>query len=218
MKKKMAAVLLFSLITAASLFGRPPLLTLTGDPYRLSFTSVMRNDPGVIRQILEQPEAAPFQRAILNINLILISDDLGSLDAAVEALDQVPEAERGTALYRIYRGMAEAFLARRRTIFGLKNLRNTESLMTSIPQEYDDWYIRLLRGISYYSLGQGLPGIGPMKEPKEKALTMGKRDLLYVLEEHGRNPIANFIPDDYDWDAMPVPDDAAEFALEVLLR
>ena len=185
------------------------------EPYKLSFATIMENDQDLVKALIDSGiKWSPIQRAVLDINLILLSDKLSTLNSAVDNLDKAAEVD--SMLYKVYRGMSEAFLARKRTVFGVKNLQNAEMYFTSIPEDYDDWYIRLLRGMSFYGLGMGLPGVGPMKEPKELALTMGENDLNYVLKQHQNNSVASFSPENYDWSGLPVPDDAADFAAAAL--
>ncbi|MBN2051259.1 MAG: hypothetical protein JW760_12475 [Spirochaetales bacterium] len=218
MKKKLLAVIIFvSAVSGMACPESPGTLSAATDPYRLSLITLMKADTALIEDLLSRgKDGPPFQLGILNINLILLTDKLSSLDEGVAHLEKVRGADKETPLYRVYLGMAEAFTARRRTVFGLKNLQNTETLMTGIPADYPDWHIRLLRGMSYYRLGTGLPGIGPMKETKEKALSLGEGDLLYVLEQHRENPVGVFLLETYDWETLPVPDAAAAFAREVL--
>lgn len=185
------------------------------EPYKLSFATIMENDQELVNALIDSDiKWSPMQRAVLDINLILLTDKLSTLNSAVDNLDKTTETD--SMLYKVYRGMSEAFLARKRTVFGVKNLQNAEMYFTGIPEDYDDWYIRLLRGMSFYGLGRGLPGIGPMKEPKELALAVGESDLNYVLEQHRKNPVAVFSFESYDWSELPVPDDAADFAAAAL--
>lgn len=193
------------------------------EPYRLYFATIMENDAELVKELIDSDiKWSPMQAAVLDINLILLTDKLSSLNSAVDNLDR---AEKGISktgndadlnLYQVYRGISEAFLARKRTVFGVKNLQNAELFFTEVPEDYDDWYIRLLRGMSFYGLGRGLPGVDPMKEPKELALSMGERDLNYVLQQHRINRADSFAAEDYDWSGLPVPDDAAGFAAAAL--
>ena len=215
--KKFLFLLIFCSVLTAVYSEVPAGLDSAADSYRLAFTTLMENDPAMVKELLGSDESwNPFQQAVLEINLILLTDKLSTLNSAVDNLDKISAGEKESMLYKIYRGMSEAFLARKKTVFGLPHLENTETYMTSIPEDYDDWFIRLLRGMSYYNLGRGLPGIGPMKEPKAKALSLGESDLRYVLEKHRLDSVDDFSFGAYDWSAFPVPDDAAAFAEEAL--
>ena len=202
------------------------------EPYKLSFITLLDDDPSLVRRLIDSDiQWSPMQRAVLDINLILRIDELDSLSSAVENLEKAADNVEligkaqlagnasiapNLALYNIYRGMSEAFLARKKTIFGMPHLNKAEELFTAVPADYPDWYIRLLRGMSFYSVGRGLPDIRPLKELKQTALRIGESDLNYVLKKHRSDSIPVFRADDYDWSERPVPDSAAAFAAEAL--
>ena len=213
-KKKLTVIIILTL-TAAGLYARE---TGKSDYYKLSFSTLITNEKAPVESMIEKTAADDyFSLGILYTNLIIISDRMSSLDDAVENLAAAEAEFTGDPLFSIYKGITEAFLARRLTIFGVENLKNTERFMTSVPVDHPDWYIRLLRGISYYRLGQGLPGIWPIKEYKDKASEVGKEDLMYVLQQHDRSSVHDFRAADYDWELMPVPDIAADLALDLIL-
>jgi hypothetical protein len=216
--KKILLIFILFIYAEASLFAASPEKYGSDvDPYRLAFATLMENDSEMIDKLIDsEADWSPFQKAILGINRILITDKLSGLKVAVKNLDLVASGNKDSVLYKIYRGMGEAFLARKWTIFGVKYLENAEEYMTSIPENYDDWFIRLLRGMSYYNLGQGLPGIWPMKEKKELALKLGENDLKYVIQEYSKNSTEYFRMENYDWSSLPVPDKAAGFAEKAL--
>ncbi|GEM_PF-2766796 len=187
--------------------------------YRLSFTTLMENDAVRLESLIRSsgPDE-PFETAILCINHIIVTDSLKYLGKAVESLEKAAGGVEGDRLYAVYEGMAESYLARKRTVFGVENLKRADALMSSIPSDYGDWYIRLLRGMSCYGLGRGLPGIGPMKAHKVRALATGKADLGFVVARYDEAPSGAFDPETYDWELRPVPAAARDYALSVLSR
>jgi hypothetical protein len=108
-------------------------------------------------------------------------------------------------LVLVYKGMVNAFLAKIKTIFGVGNLKDMGRYMESIPEDYNDWLIRFLRGTTLLQVGRGLPAIGPLKEPKEQAIDMGTKDLRYVKEMYRKKPGGSFSRETYDTDGWPVP-------------
>lgn len=191
--------------------------------YRLSFATIMENDANIIRNMIDSDEDWSYmQRAILNLNLIIITNDLKTLDSAVKNLEKakktnaIMDPKGGLMLYKVYKGMSEAFLAQKKTIFGGKNLKNAELFFTSMPADFSDWYIRYLRGVSYYSLGISLPKIEPLKEAKNKAIALGKNDLKYVIDIHKTKRLDTFNSANYNWQDIPIPDNVASFAKDLL--
>ncbi len=187
--------------------------------YRLSFTTLMENDAARLESLIRSADSGEaFETAILCINHVIVTDSLKYLGKAVESLEKAAGGREGDRLFAVYKGMAEAYLARKRTVFGVENLKRADAYMTSIPADESDWYIRLLRGMSCYSLGRGLPGIGPMKAHKVRALATGKADLGFVVARYEKAPSGAFDLATYDWKLRPVPEAARDYALSVLSR
>ena len=93
---------------------------------------------------------------------------------ALEMLEAIP-AE--TALEQVYLGMAHAFIARIRTVFGVKNLEAMQDAMGLVPEHYPDYLVRFLRGNTLFQVGQGLPSVFSIKDIKEESLRIGTADL-----------------------------------------
>ncbi len=217
--KKLLVLFIFIYFSASA--ASLSALSGTAEPlttyYTISMTTLLGGDLDYLDGLIEETAADDYFRlGILYTNKILLSDSMNTLDEAVENLALAESDGDDDNLFRIYKGITEAFLAKKRTIFGVENLKNTEAFMTSIPDSHPDWFIRFLRGISYYRLGQGLPGIGPIKPYKTEALRIGLMDLEYVINTHESNSIREYNSSDYNWAKRPVPDSAADFAKDLL--
>ncbi len=185
--------------------------------YRISMTTLLGRDKEYLNVLIEESDPDDYFRlGILYTNKILLSDSIKTLDEAVENLALAETDGKDDSLLRIYKGITEAFLAQKKTFLGVENIKNTEAFMSSVSDSHPDWFIRFLRGISYYRFGHGLPGIGPIKPYKTEALRVGRMDLEYVIKSHNTNSIREYNSADYDWIGRPVPDSAAAFAEDLL--
>lgn len=119
-------------------------------------------------------------------------------------------------LFVVHIGMAHAFVARIRTIFGVSNLKKMEAELQSIPEDHPDWLIRFLRGITSLQVGRALPGVFTIKEIKQQAIEVGSADLRYVLSLFEQSGIRSFDPDTYNFSDRPVPEPVATQARTVL--
>lgn len=135
---------------------------------------------------------------------------------AVELLEEAQERFDRQDLFTVHLGMAHAFVARIRTIFGVSNLKTMEEQLQSIPENHSDWLIRFLRGTTSLEVGRALPGVFTIKDIKEKAVQVGSGDLRYVLEVYRQEGVPNFDPESYDFSRMPVPGPIAEKARSIL--
>lgn len=102
---------------------------------------------------------------------------------ALEALEILEELPADTHLRMAYLGVAHAFVARIRTIFGVKNLEAMQEILESIPEQLDDPLVRFLRGNTLVPVGRALPGVFTIKEIKERAIAVGTADLEYILQQ-----------------------------------
>ncbi len=97
---------------------------------------------------------------------------------ALELLEQLPA---DTPLRLVYLGMAHAFKARIRTIFGVGNLEAMQEAMRGIDEHYPDPLVRFLRGNTLVQVGRALPSIFSIRDIKKEAVRVGTADLEYVL-------------------------------------
>jgi len=135
---------------------------------------------------------------------------------AVELLEEAQERFARQDLFTVHLGMAHAFVARIRTIFGVSNLKTMEEQLQSIPENHSDWLIRFLRGTTSLEVGRALPGVFTIKDIKQKAIQVGSEDLRYVLEVYRKEGAPGFDPESYDFSRMPVPKPIAEKARSIL--
>jgi len=119
-------------------------------------------------------------------------------------------------LFVVHIGMAHAFIARIRTIFGVSNLKEMQTKLQSIPQDHPDWLIRFLRGITSLQVGRALPGVFTIKDIKQQAVEVGSTDLHYVLKLYEESGVRSFTPSTYDFNRRPVPQAVANRARRVL--
>lgn len=135
---------------------------------------------------------------------------------AKELLEAAEARFGNDELFVVHIGMAHAFVARIRTIFGVSSLKKMQSELQSIPEEHPDWLIRFLRGITSLQVGRALPGVFTIKEIKQQAVEVGSADLRYVLRLYQESGVRNFSPSTYDFNRRPVPQAVAEQARTVL--
>ena len=123
-----------------------------------------------------------------------------------------------SSFHKVHFGMAHAFIAKIRKVFGVGNLKEMQGLMQSIPEDHPDWLLRFFRGTTLVELGSALPGVFTIKETKEEALELGEADLRYVLRTHRRASVDNYRPKSYDTEKRPVPDAIAEQSRKILRK
>lgn len=104
---------------------------------------------------------------------------------AYKALDILSGLPAETNLQKVYLGMGHAFAAKIKTIFGVSHLKEMQRIMEEIPTEHEDWLVRFLRGNTLVQVASALPGIFSIKDIKERALRLGRRDLEYVIRFPG---------------------------------
>jgi hypothetical protein len=102
---------------------------------------------------------------------------------ALKALEILEELPADSHLRMAYLGVAHDFVARIRTIFGVRNLEAMQEILESIPEKLDDPLVRFLRGNTLIQVGRALPGVFTMKEIKERAIAVGTADLEYILRQ-----------------------------------
>lgn len=100
---------------------------------------------------------------------------------ALKALELLEPLPADTHLRKAYLGVAHAFAARIRTIFGVGNLEAMQEILEEIPEHLDDPLVRFLRGNTLVQVGRALPGMFTLGEIKERAIAVGTADLRYIL-------------------------------------
>jgi len=92
-------------------------------------------------------------------------------------------------LTQVLFGIIEAYIARERKAFGMKNLEKMEQHFYSISEDPDP-LVLFLRGMTLYELTLGLPDIGPLKEKIATAENTALED-FQELEKQA------FLPEDF---------------------
>jgi len=133
-----------------------------------------------------------------------------------DLLETVQEGFDDQELFTVHLGMAHAFVAGIRTIFGVSNLKKMEEELQSIPEKHPDWLIRFLRGTTSLQVGRALPGVFTIKDIKRQAIEVGSEDLRYVIRLYEQSGIEDFDPASYNFDRRPVPRAVAAQARKVL--
>ncbi len=136
---------------------------------------------------------------MLHIARYIRSENKRDAFRALELFENLPAR---TPLQLAYAGMAHAFVARIRTIFGVGHLESMQEAMRAIPEDYPDYLVRFLRGNTLLQVGRGLPSVFSIKEIKEEAVLVGTADLEYVLET-ARDP-ENRVPEAFSVQARKV--------------
>lgn len=136
---------------------------------------------------------------MLHIARYIRSENKRDAFRALELLEPLPAR---TPIELAYAGMAHAFVARIRTVFGVGHLEAMQEAMRAIPEDHSDFLVRFLRGNTLLQVGRGLPSVFSIKEIKEEAVLVGSADLKYVLET-ARDP-ANNVPEAFTDQARKV--------------
>lgn len=111
--------------------------------------------------------------------------------------------------HKAHLGMAHAYIAKIRRVFGISSLKEMRKKMAEIPDQHPDWLLRFLRGTTLVEVGSALPGVPTIRDIKESAVEVGSADLSCVLDRHGQTSVSRFDPATYDIETMPVPDSFA---------
>jgi hypothetical protein len=123
---------------------------------------------------------------------------------AADYLENIGRAPADRPFTQVIRGMASSLLAKIKTAFGVGDLKDMERYMRAIPEDYEDWIVRFLRGSTMYKVSQGLPKIF-FRKAIEEAYQLGVNDLLYVETEYHRNGVPFYDKKSYDGSKQPVP-------------
>ena len=174
--------------------------------------------------LLEEPRtlgagetaALRYAAGVLHTYLYIRSQRKNDAFRAKELLESAETEFTGRDLFTVHLGMAHAFVASIRTVFGTGDLKKMQKELQSVDREHPDWLIRFLRGITLVEVGRALPGIFSIREIKTQAVETGSRDLRYVLSRSRMPATEVFDPGTYDFAAMPVPGEVARKAEIVL--
>jgi hypothetical protein len=133
-----------------------------------------------LKRISSLPESDKRDQALgmLYIARYIRSEKRRDAYDALELLEPIPAV---SPLQLAYLGMAHAFVARIRTVFGVKNLEAMQEIMRKIPEQHPDYLVRFLRGNTLVQVGRGLPSVFSIKEIKEEAIRVGTKDLEYTI-------------------------------------
>lgn len=159
---------------------------------------------------------AQYAAGVLHVYRYIRSSRKDDAMAAKELLEAVEPRYRDQELFIVHSGMAHAFVASIRTIFGLGDLKKMQVELQSIPREHPDWLLRFLRGTTSIEVGRALPGVFSIKEIKEEAVKVGSADLNFVLAQKRLPDGESFRPETYDFERYLVPHAIAKKATEVL--
>ncbi len=135
---------------------------------------------------------------------------------AKKLLESAEPRFTGQDLFTVHIGMAHAFVASIRTVFGVGDLKKMQSELQSIDRDHPDWLIRFLRGITSVEVGRALPNVFTIKEIRAEAVEVGSADLRYVLGRPRLPGTGAFDPQAYDFNSKPVPWQVADKAESVL--
>jgi len=163
-----------------------------------------------------QTDHVTYAAGVLHIYRYIRSGRRDDAMKAKRLLEAVEDQFGNDKLFIVHLGMAHAFVASIRTVFGVGDLKKMQTELQSIEKSHPDWVIRLLRGITLVEVGRALPGIFTIREIKNQAVEVGTEDLRFVLSLPRLRPAESFDPETYDLDKMPVPWDVVTKAESVL--
>lgn len=177
-----------------------------------------------LESLLESPDSpAPgdqkrieYAAGVLRVYHYIRAEQRDDAMRAKELLESAAPGFSGEDLFTVHIGMAHAFVASIKTIFGVGDLKKMQSELQSIERDHSNWLIRFLRGITLYEVGNALPGVFTIREIKNEAIEVGEKDLRYVLDKPRLSEFDQFDPESYDYRNMPVPSEVVQKAEAVL--
>ncbi len=161
----------------------------------------------------DQEKELRYAAGVLRVYRYIRSEERDDAMTAKEMLEAVEKEFAGSDLFMVHIGMAHAFVASIKTIFGVGDLKKMQAELQSIDRDHPDWLIRFLRGTTLVEVGRALPGVFTIKEIKQEAVEVGSGDLRYVLSmDRGKT----FDPENYDPNNTSVPPSVLRKAQDVL--
>ena len=157
-----------------------------------------------------------YAAGVLHTYRYIRSEEKTDAMQAREYLESVETRFARDDLFIVHLGMAHAFVASIKKVFGVGNLKKMQTELQSIDRNHPDWLIRFLRGVTSVEVGRALPGVFAIRDIKQEAVEVGADDLRYVLAQSRIAGDGEFDPENYDYAAKPVPLQVAEQAEEVL--
>ena len=161
----------------------------------------------------DQERKLRYAAGVLRVYRYIRTEERDDAMTAKEMLEAVEEEFAESDLFMVHIGMAHAFVASIKTIFGVGDLKKMQAELQSIDRDHPDWLIRFLRGTTLVEVGRALPGVFTIKEIKQEAVEVGSGDLRYVLSMDRGN---TFDPENYDPNNTAVPPSVLRKAEEVL--
>lgn len=159
----------------------------------------------VLPDTLNDPRERALAIGILNVYKYLRNDTVSEYAyTAFENLENLSPPFEDAAFIFAYKGVANSLMAKEKTIFGVGNLKDMQTYMELIPREYNNWFVRFLRGSTLIQVGKNLPALF-FRKMKEEAVDQGTKDLNFVIEEYQRYGVPFFDPKTYDKEGRPVP-------------
>jgi hypothetical protein len=154
---------------------------------------------------LEDPKERALAVGILNVYKYLRNDTVSEYAyTAFENLDSLSPPFDDAPFIFAYKGAANSLMAKEKTVFGVGNLKDMQMYMEFIPEEYNDWFVRFLRGSTLIQVGRNLPAIF-FRKMKTEAIELGTKDLTFVVEQYRENGVPFFDAETYDREKRPVP-------------
>jgi len=167
--------------------------------------SQIDNAIGRYEKVNRKDDVTRLALGILHVTRFIKKDKNDDAHRAYEYLEKIKSKVGRTHLALVYRGMAASFKAKIYTIFGIGYLKDMKKYFEAIPAHYKGWFVRFMRGTTYYNVGVALPAIGSLDDFGKQAAVAGKKDLDYVLGLYESGGIKDFDIDKYDRKAMKVP-------------
>lgn len=154
---------------------------------------------------IADPSERSLALGILNIYKYLRNDSVSEYAyTAFENLESLSPPFNDAAFIFAFKGAAHSLMAKEKTIFGVGNLKDMQMYMEYIPEDYNSWFVRFLRGSTLIQVGRNLPAVF-FRKMKAEAVELGTKDLSYVMEQYRNNGISYFDADTYDRESRPVP-------------
>lgn len=154
---------------------------------------------------IPDPKERALAVGILNVYKYLRNDTVSEYAyAAFDNLDSLKPPFDDAPFIFAYKGAANSLMAKEKTIFGVGNLKEMEEYLQLIPENYNDWFVRFLRGSTLIQVGRNLPALF-FRKMKEEAVDLGTKDLNFVLDTYRENGVPYFYAATYDRENRPVP-------------
>jgi hypothetical protein len=127
--------------------------------------------------------ARAFTLGVLYQHRHLRTDEKDDAVHSLELLEASRERYGNDIWHQVHLGMTYASMAKIKRMFGASEIKKMWKTFEMIPRDHPEWLVRFLRGTTLAEFGLALPDIIFVAGDKKKALSRGREELQYVLQQ-----------------------------------